>query len=55
MANVAWAIEAVVRDDQGRPQDRFAQWGARDASSGRVQDVPRSGVQVIRTWQRAVA
>jgi len=31
MANVAWAIEAVVRDDQGRPRDRFAQWAARDA------------------------
>jgi hypothetical protein len=30
MANVAWAVEAVVRDDQGRPQDRFAQWAARD-------------------------
>lgn len=30
MANVAWAVEAVVGDDQGRPRDRFAQWAARD-------------------------
>ena len=30
MANVAWAVEAVVGDDQGRPQDRFAQWAARE-------------------------
>ncbi len=31
MANVAWAVESVVRDDHGRPRDRFAQWAARDA------------------------
>jgi hypothetical protein len=30
MANVAWAVEALVRDDQGRAQDRFAQWAGRD-------------------------
>jgi hypothetical protein len=29
MANVAWAVEAVVSDDQGRPRDRFAEWAAR--------------------------
>ncbi len=29
MANVAWAVEAVVADDQGRPRDRFEQWAAR--------------------------
>ena len=36
MANVAWAVEALVRDDQGRPQDRFAQWaGARRPAADR--------------------
>lgn len=30
MANLAWAVEALVADDQGRAQDRFAQWAARD-------------------------
>jgi hypothetical protein len=32
MANVAWAVEAVVCDDQGRPRDRFAQWAAREVA-----------------------
>lgn len=111
MANVAWAVEAIVGDDQGRPRDRFAQWAARDVPppvdgptyrvatevpdhwfplvpeqladgesvrlrltslarpSGREspvgtllpagdlwlyeEEVPRSGVQVTRTWQHA--
>lgn len=29
MANVAWAVESTVRDDQGRRLDRFASWAAR--------------------------
>ncbi len=117
MANVAWAVEAVVADDAGRPRDRFAEWAARaipepvqsdfplyrvasevpghwypllpeqlaDQESVRLrlvpltrlrdgvvtetqpvgallsgpdrwlheEEVPRSGVQVIRTWQHA--
>jgi hypothetical protein len=116
MANVGWAVEAVVRDDQGRPRDRFAEWAARDvpppaetglpayrvvsevpdhwfplvpelaelesvrlrlvpltrivdgqpvdlAPAGSLlpsgdawlyeEEVPRSGVQVVRTWQHA--
>jgi hypothetical protein len=31
MANVAWAVEAIIADDQGRRLDRFAQWAGRDA------------------------
>jgi len=31
MANVAWAVESIVADDQGRRLDRFAQWAGRDA------------------------
>jgi hypothetical protein len=30
MANLAWAVEAVVSDDAGRHQDRFAAWAARE-------------------------
>ncbi len=29
MANVAWAVESLVRDDQGRRLDRFARWTTR--------------------------
>lgn len=40
MANVAWAVEALVRDDQGRPQDRFAQWAGRDVPPPIDSDFP---------------
>lgn len=30
MANLAWAVEAVVTDDGGRRRDRFAAWAARE-------------------------
>ncbi|HEX8082182.1 MAG TPA: hypothetical protein VF557_18365 [Jatrophihabitans sp.] len=117
MANLAWAVESIVCDDQGRARDRFAEWAARDIPppvitehpayhvdsdvpdhwfplmpeqlsdqesirlrlvplsrivngevsnlqpagtllpSGNVwlheEEVPRSGVQVVRTWQHA--
>jgi hypothetical protein len=29
MANLAWAVEAVVADGHGRPRDRFDEWAAR--------------------------
>lgn len=40
MANVAWAVEAVVCDDQGRPRDRFEQWAAREAPAPTETEVP---------------
>jgi hypothetical protein len=40
MANVAWAVEALVRDDQGRPADRFSQWAAREVPPPVVTEVP---------------
>lgn len=33
MANVAWAVESLVRDDQGRRLDRFSRWAARRAAA----------------------
>lgn len=45
MANVAWAVEAVVADDQGRPRDRFAEWAAREVQPPRPTDVPAYRVQ----------
>jgi hypothetical protein len=52
MANVAWAIEAVMRDDQGRPLDRFAQWAARDAPAPPDSEFPeyRVATQVPYHW-----
>lgn len=52
MANVAWAVEAVVRDDQGRPQDQFAKWAARDAPPPVETDVPayRVASEVPHHW-----
>lgn len=40
VANVAWAVEAVVGDDQGRPRDRFAQWAAREVVAPAASEVP---------------
>jgi hypothetical protein len=40
MANVAWAVESVVADDQGRRLDRFAQWSARPVPPATEADVP---------------
>lgn len=40
MANVAWAVEALVADDTGRPRDRFAQWAARDQPEPVAAEVP---------------
>jgi hypothetical protein len=52
MANVAWAVEAVVRDDQDRPRDRFAQWAARDAPPPLGNEVPayRVATEVPDHW-----
>lgn len=41
MANVAWAVEAVVRDEQGRPRDRFAEWAARESPPPIESEFPR--------------
>ncbi len=40
MANLAWAVEAVVADDTGRPRDRFAEWAAREQAEPVASDVP---------------
>jgi hypothetical protein len=52
MANLAWAVEAVVRDDQGRALDRFAQWAAREAPPPVERDVPayRVATKVPDHW-----
>jgi len=33
MANVAWAVESLVRDDAGRRLDRYSRWAARRAEA----------------------
>jgi hypothetical protein len=41
MANLAWAVEATIADDAGRPVDRLAQWAARPLPEPEPLAVPR--------------
>ena len=52
MANLAWAVEATVRDDQGRPRDRFAEWSARGAPEPAAGETPAYRVvnEVPKHW-----
>jgi hypothetical protein len=52
MANVAWAVEALVLDDAGRPRDRFADWAAREPEPPDDGEVPlyRVATEVPFHW-----
>jgi hypothetical protein len=52
MANVAWAVEALVRDDAGRARDRFAEWAAREPPPPVTSDFPlyRVATEVPQHW-----
>lgn len=43
MANVAWAVESLVRDDQGRRLDRFSRWAARRDAALKAAEAAAAG------------
>lgn len=50
MANLAWAVEALVTDEAGQPLDRAAQWAARPRPEPESGVFYRAATQVPDHW-----